>query len=170
MKKAWLFFLKILCSVLCILGTVFLLKVHPEAPLAINEPTTAEHFEMLEKNAVMLAETLDHNILEDQALTGDICFEAEYLIVTVKSVKAKVTAKIPIAYSEYGMNNGIFRLQGSLELKNAEYERTNELMPAWHYIVVALFLCALLSVCIYEIFNLKWLEWILKITHPSHQK
>lgn len=161
-KNALLVILKILCFVLCILGTAFLLKNHSVAYIAIKEPATAEHFEMLEKNAMMLAETLNPNYLEDEIIAEDIGFETEKLVVTVKSIKAQVTVKIPIVYSEYGMDNGNFRIQGSLELNNRECERINQLMPGWYYIIVAWALSALLSYALYMILALALIlaEWI----------
>ena len=161
-KKALLVILKILCFVLCIPVTAFLLKVNSVAYIAIKEPATVEHFEMLEKNAMMLAETLNPNCLEDEILAGDIAFETDKLIVTVKSIKAQVTVKIPIVYSEYGMDNRNFRNQGSLELKNAECERINLLKPGWSYIIHALTLSALLSYALYKILTLapKLAKWI----------
>lgn len=110
----------------------------PYAQAAINEPVTEEYYEMLKENAMNVAKTLDKSVLNDETLTADFYFGEDVLIVTVESLKAKITAKIPISNHSLNIEDGTIKSQGLAEFENVEYEEVNELLPAWYYIVMSI--------------------------------
>lgn len=110
----------------------------PYAQAAINEPVTEEYYEILKEDAMNVAKTLDKSVLNDEKLTADFYFSEDELIVTVESLKAKITAKIPISNHSLNIEDGKIKSQGIAEFENVYYEEVNQLQPAWYYIFMSI--------------------------------
>lgn len=148
----------IVIVVAIILGISFttLLFFGPATQAAIKEPVTEEYYDMLKENALNVAKTLDKNVLSDETLTADFYFNEDELVVTVSSMKAKLTAKIPISNHSLNVEDGTIISKGTVEFENTEYIEKNELNPAWWYIVMSIFGGAFLSGMVYLLFFEAW--------------
>ena len=128
----------------------------PYAQAAIKEPVTEEYYEMLKGNAMNVAKTLDKSALNDETLTANLYFYEDELIVTVESLKAKITAKIPISNHSLNIEDGTIKTQGIAELENVCYEEVNKLQPAWYYIVMTIAGSAGVTVMAYWVLFKMW--------------
>ena len=109
----------------------------PFIRLAIKEPVTEEYYDFLKENALNVAKTLDTNVVTDAELKANYFFRENEMVITVESMKAKITAKIPISNS---MNNekGTIIYSGTAEFENVEYIEQRYLYSAWYYIGTAI--------------------------------
>lgn len=105
---------------------------------AINDPVTEEYYEFLKANSLKVAKTLDKSVLNDETLTADFYFSQDELIVIVESMKAKITAKIPISNHSLNIEDETIKCQGLAEFENVKYEEENKLQPAWWYILMSI--------------------------------
>lgn len=124
--------------------------------VALQEPVTEEYYDMLKENALNVAKTLNKNVISDETLTADFYFSEDELVVTVSSMKAKLTAKIPISNYSLNVENGTIISKGTAEFENIEYVEKNELQPAWWYIVMCIGGGAFMALIVYFIFFEAW--------------
>ena len=124
--------------------------------VAINEPATEEYYEFLKEKALKVAKMLDKNALNDETLTADFYFNEDELVVTVESITAKLTTKIPISNYSLSVEDGTIKFQGATDFENVEYEEENQLEPAWWYIVMLIFAGALVALLVYLLFYGFW--------------
>lgn len=148
----------IVIVVALILGISFTTLVFfgPNTQAAINEPVTEEYYELLKENALKVAKTLDKNNLNDETLTADFYFSEDELVVTVESMKAKLTAKIPILNHSLNVEDGTIKSQGTADFENVEYEEENQLNPACWYIVMSIAGGAFVVLMVYSLFFEIW--------------
>ena len=117
------------------------LYLHPLTQAAINDPVTEEYYRMLKENALKIAKTLDESVLNDETLTGNFYFSQDELVITVESIKAKLTAKIPIIhYHLLEIDDSTIKSQVNVDWENIQYEEENQLYPVWFYIIAAIFM------------------------------
>lgn len=128
--------------------------------VAIKEPVTEEYYDFLKENALNVAKTLDKTVITDETLTADFYFNEDELVVTVSSMKAKLTAKFPISNYSLNIENGTFISKGTAEFENVEYIEQNKLEPVWLYIVGSIILGAFLSALVYMLFFEAWFSLI----------
>lgn len=133
----------------------------PSFQTAIKDPVTEEYYKYLKENTLKVAKTLDTSVLNDETLTADFYFNNDEIVVTVKSIKAKVTAKIPISNQLLNFEDNTIKTQGIAEFENVEYEEEKLLKPVWYYILIAILGSIMVYVCIYIILG----SWI-----PSPKK
>lgn len=128
----------------------------PATQAAIKDPVTEEYYDMLKENALNVAKTLDKNVITDETLTPDFYFNEDKLVVTVSSMKAKVTAKIPISNHSLNVEDGTIISNGTAEFENIEYVEKNELQPAWFYIAISIVGGAFIAATVYIFFFATW--------------
>lgn len=128
----------------------------PSTQAAIKEPVTEEYYDFLKENALNVAKTLDKNVITDETLTADFYFSEDELVVTVSSMKANLTAKIPISNHSLNVEDGTIISKGTAEFENIEYVEENKLNSVWWYIVVIIFVSAGTSYMIYFLFFYTW--------------
>lgn len=148
----------IVIAISLILGISFSAVIYfsPARQSAINEPVTEEYYEMLKENALNIARTLDKSVLNDETLTGNFYFSPDELVVTVESMKAKLTAKIPILQNTLNIEDSTIKYQGNVEFKNVKYEKESRLMPAWYYMVLAIFGGMFIALMVYLLLFEAW--------------
>lgn len=148
----------IVIVVAIILGVSFTTSIflRPDTQAAINEPVTEEYYDLLKENALNVAKTLNKAVITDETLTADFYFSEDELVVTVESIKAKLTAKIPISNHSFNVENGTIISKGTAEFENIEYVEQNQLNPAWYYIVMSIFGGAFIGGLFYLLFFGAW--------------
>ena len=124
--------------------------------VAVKEPVTEEYYDMLKENALNVAKTLDKNVISDETLTADFYFSKDELVVAVSSMKAKLTAKIPISNHSLNVEDGTIITKGTAEFENIEYIEKNNLQPAWWYIVMHIAFAGFIAFVIYLLFFETW--------------
>ncbi len=144
----------IVAVILSISFSVFLFFT-PTVQAAIHEPVTEEYYELLKENALEVAETLDKTVV-DETLTADFYFNGDKLVVTVESVKARLTAKIPVSIHSLDIENGTIILNGTAEFENVLYEKENFLLPIWLYMMLISLLGIVIGYAIYFFFFKVW--------------
>ena len=127
----------------------------PNVQAAIHEPVTEEYYELLKENALEVAKTLDKTVV-DETLTADFYFNEDKLVVTVESVKARLTAKIPCSIHSLDIRNGTIILKGTAEFENVLYEKENFLLPIWLYMMLTSLLGIVIGCAIYFFFFKVW--------------
>lgn len=152
-----------LSIVLGISFIAFLLVYSPMPRLAINESVNEEHYELLKENSLTVAKTLDKTALTDETLTADFYFNEDELVVTVDSIKAKVTAKIPISNYSANIEENNIKIQGTAELENVEYEEENRLFPVGFYFIIATVAGIAVGFMSFAIFFWIWSPFFKKI-------
>lgn len=148
-----------ICTVLALIfgiSTCTLLFLSPNMYTAINDPVTEEDYELLKENAINLAKTLDKNVINEEALTADFYFNENELVVTVESMKARITANIPISNYSLNVENGTIKSLGTIELENIKYEEESQLQPVWWYIAMSIGLSTLVAMITYNLFFKIW--------------
>lgn len=128
----------------------------PATQAAIKEPVTEEYYDFLKENALNVAKTLDKNVITDETLTVDFYFSEDELVVTVASMKAELTAKIPISNHSLNVEDGTIISKGTAEFQNIEYVENNKLNSAWWYIVLTISVSAGISYMTYFLFFDIW--------------
>jgi len=150
---------RIIVMVVAIILGVFYTTCMFFSPLlqaSIHEPVTEEYFDMLKENALNVAKTVDKNVITDETLTANFYFSEDELVVTVSSIKATLTAKIPISNHSLNVEDGIIISRGTAEFENIKYVEKNELLPAWLYILIAITSGSAVGILIYCIFFYAW--------------
>ena len=128
----------------------------PAAQIARHDPPTEEHYELLKEEALKVAKTLDRNALTDETLTADFYFNEDELVVTVESIKAKLTAKIPISNRSFSIEDNTIISKGLCKFENAKYEKADLVHPIWVYIVISIFVSPILGFSLYFILFGMW--------------
>ena len=108
-----------------------------EAQQAIKDPIIQKDYEILQKNAIKFAKTLDISIVEE-GLTVDYHISDEKLSVIVESYKAKLIVKIPILIQKIKNQEGIVKIEGIAKVEKAEYEVENKIESKYKYIIDAI--------------------------------
>lgn len=148
----------IVIAVAIILGLFFSITIlfTPNIQDTIKEPVTEEYYDMLKENIVNVAKTLDKTVVSDETLTADFYFNKDELVVRVSSMKAKITAKIPISNHSLNVEDGTIITKGTAEFENIEYIEKNNLQPAWWYIVMHITFAGFIAFVIYLLFFEAW--------------
>ena len=128
----------------------------PNPQTAIKAPVTEEYYEMLQKYSMDVARTLDVEVVNDKTLTADFSYNKNELVVTVKSLKATVIAHIPISNNEFNIDKGEVIIHGIAEFEKVEFEKVNNLQPAWWYMVMSIFAGALVIFAVWTLFYKAW--------------
>ena len=136
-----------------ILGVSFgiCLIFSPNMQMAINDPVTKEDYELLKENALEVAKTLDKDAINDETLTADFYFETEKLVVTVESMKAKVTAKIPVLKQSLNFEDQTIIAKGTVKFEKVEFTENSKLQPVWWYCGMASVGSALVIMAMYAL-------------------
>lgn len=148
----------IVIFVAILLGIFFttLLFFEGNGIVSINEPVTERDYEVLKENALNVVKTLDTNVLSDEKLTADFYFNQDELVVTVSSMKAEITAKVPISNYSENVEDGTSISSGTAEIEKIEYVKENKLQPVWWYIVISIAGGVFLSAMVYIFFFEFW--------------
>lgn len=145
----------VLAIILGICTTILVLHA-PLPQEVLNNPITEKDYEVLKENALIVAKTMNENDLNDETLTASINFYVDELVVTVESIRAKLTAKIPISNHCLNVENGMIQFQGRIEIENVEYIELDQLLPAWLYITIAIFSGVSVAGCVYVFLFTIW--------------
>jgi len=149
-------FVVIILAVLLGMAFGLWLLFMPNPQAALKDPVTEEYYEMLQKNAMDVARTLDVKVLTDKTLTADFYYKDNELVVTVKSYKAKVVANIPVSNYELSIKDEEFTSHGIIEFEKVEFEKTNELEPAWWYMLMSIFGGGVVAFAVWGVFYKAW--------------
>jgi len=128
----------------------------PATQMAINDTVSQEDYELLKENALEVAKTLDKNALNDKTLKADFNLETEKLVITVESMKAKVTANIPILRKPLQLEDETIIEKGTIEFEKVEFIETSKLKPAWICIVVSIAGGLFFATMVYILFYESW--------------
>jgi len=112
---------------------IYLFFFSPNVQMAINDPVTKEDYELLKENALEVAKTLDKDALNDKTLTADFNLETEKLVVTVESIKAKVTANIPFLRQQVQLEDETIIVKGTVEFEKVEFVEKSKIQAVWWY-------------------------------------
>ena len=151
--KVYRIFTMILSIFLSVLFCVLLIT-SPKSQLALNNPTTENDYELLEAKALDVAKSLNEDALADNSLTAEWSLTDKELIVTVASLKAKVTAKIPFSIDLLDMKDETLHVSTSLKLNDIEYIRENLLNSGSFYIYAPIVVSTCMGSFIYFMFYL----------------
>ena len=146
----------IVLAILLGIYVMFWLISMPEPQNAIKAPVTEEYYEMLQKNSMEVARTLDVEVVNDETLTADFSYNKNELVVTVKSIKATVIAHIPISNNEFNIDEGDVIIHGIAEFEKVEFEKVSNLHPALIYMVMSIFAGALVTYGVWMLFYEAW--------------
>lgn len=73
-------------------------------------------------------------------------------MITVESMKAKLTAKIPISNHSLNVEDVTIKSQGTADFENVEYEEENKLKPTWWHIAMSVGVGPMLAIVVYRLF------------------
>ena len=152
---------KIVIAIAIVLGcfcTVLMLN-SSAVQMSLNNPTTEEDYVLLEENAMEVARTLDRNVLSDETLSVDFSFNETRLIVEVKSIKAKIIAKIPVLQKQFSIKDEVIEYSANLDFENVEYERENLLYPAIYYLYLSVTYGFVLGFMIWSVLYYFWKDF-----------
>ena len=143
-----------------ILGITFSTIVYfgHNTQMAIYDPVTEEYYDYLKENALKVAKTLDKSKVSDEILKTEFYFDENQIVVTVESMKATVTAKIPITNQVFNIEDETIKSQGIVEFKNVKYETENKLESKWFYILIIIVVFGFTAVMTYFILFEAWLS------------
>lgn len=152
---------KIVIAIAIVLGsfcTILLLNSR-DVQMSFNNPTTEEDYMLMEANAMEVARTLDKNSLSDETLSVDFSFNETELTVEVKSIKAKVIARIPILLKHFNIKNETIEYSANLDFENVEYERENLLYPAFYYLFLSVTCGFIIGFTIWSVLYYFWKDF-----------
>lgn len=153
--KPYKIFAIVLAAVFGILSAVWMLFL-PEPQAAFKEPVTEEYYEILQKNAMEVAKTLNVDVLTDESLTAEFYYNDKELVVTVKSFKATVIAHLPLSGYDISIEDEELTFYGTVDFEKIDFEKSNELEPVWYYILLAIMVGCLIALVTYVIVYQIW--------------
>lgn len=126
---------------------------------AIKDPVTKEDYKYLEEKSVEVAKTLKTSKLNDENLKADFYFNNDELVVTVKSIKAKVTAKFPISNNLSRFEDGTIKTQGTVEFEKVKYQKERVQNPAGYHIMLDILSMMLIGPLVYILLFEIWFAY-----------